>query len=249
MTHAARLVAALLFTGLAATPAVAQKVDERVDRTIPFQPGGTLRLKTFSGKVDIRGVDGNQVVIHAVRRAEPDKLRDIKFDIQTEGSTITINANDHDGRRHRDNVVEADIEIQVPTRTTLDIKTFSAPVTVHGVDGRQEIDGFSSTIRIEDARQGARVKTFSGDVVLAAASWSDGQAIDVDTFSGNVELRMPRDARAQVAFNTFSGDLDSDIPLTLSRANGRRNIEGTLNGGGSGHVRVKTFSGDTRVRN
>lgn len=248
MTLMTRLSTALLLVGLAAAPALAQTVEERVDRTIPFQAGGTVRLKTFSGKVNIRGTDSDQVVIHAVRRADADKLRDITFDIQTQGSTIVINANDHGDRRHRDNVVEADIEIQVPTRTTLDVKTFSAPVTVRGVDGRHEIDGFSSTIRIEDARQGVRVKTFSGDVVVEAKTWPDGQDIDVNTFSGEIDLRIPGDARGQLAFNTFSGDLDSDVPLTLSRARGRRNIEGALNGGGTSQVRLKTFSGDARVK-
>ena len=248
MIRSARVSAALLLASLVASPAFAQKIEERVDRTIPFQPGGTLRLKTFSGKVDIRGVDGNQVVIHAIRRADAAKLRDIKFDIQTQGTTIVIEANDRDQRRREDNVVEADIEIQVPTRTTLDVKTFSAPVTIHGVDGHLELGGFSSTIRVEGARQGAQVKTFSGDVFLDSAAWPDGQSLEVETFSGDVDLRLPSDTRAQVAFNTFSGDLNSDVPLTMSWARGRRNIEGTLNGGGASRLRVKTFSGDARIR-
>lgn len=247
MILSARIPAALLLAGLVTSPALAQKIEERVDRTIPFQPGGIVRLKTFSGKVDIRGVDGNQVVVHAVRRAEAAKLRDIRFDIQVQGTTIVIEANDRDQRRRDDNVVEADIEIQVPTRTTLDVKTFSAPVTIHGVDGHLELGGFSSTIRVEGARQGAQVKTFSGDVFLNATAWPDGQSLEIETFSGDVELRLAADTRAQVTFNTFSGDLNSDVPLTLSWARGRRNIEGSLNGGGASRLRVKTFSGDARI--
>ena len=230
MTLARRFSAAVLLVGLAAAPALAQKVEERIDRTIPFQAGGTLRLKTFSGRVEIRGTQGSQVVIHAVRRAEPDKLRDIRFDIQVDGSTISIDANNHDSRRNNDNVVEADIEIQVPVGTRLDLKSFSAPVTVRNVEGATELD------------------TFSGDVVVEAATWPDGQELDVNTFSGGISVRMPRDARGQLTFNTFSGDLTSDVPLTLSSVKGRRNVQGALNGGGSGRVRLKTFSGDATLR-
>ena len=147
MLLSARVAFALTLAAVAAVPASAQKVEERVDRTIPLQPGGTVRLKTFSGKVEIRGTDGNQVVVHAVRRAEADKLRDIRFDIRTEGGVVVINANEREARRREDNVVEADIDIQVPTRTTLDVTTFSAPVTVRAVDGRIDVGGFSSTIR------------------------------------------------------------------------------------------------------
>ena len=230
MTLARRLVAAICLVGFTLTPALAQKVEERIDRTIPFQAGGTLRLKTFSGKVEVRGGPGNEVVIHAVRRAEPDKLRDIHFDIQTSGSTITIDANDHDSRRNNDNAVEADIEIQVPAGTRIDVKSFSAPVTVRGVEGATELD------------------TFSGDVIVEAATWLDGQELDVNTFSGAISLRIPSDARGELTFNTFSGDLTSDVPLEMSRVKGRRNVQATLNGGGAGRVRLKTFSGDASVR-
>lgn len=247
MKRLSSVVVAVLLAGVAA-PVWAQRVEERVDRTIPFQPGGTVRLKTFSGLVEIRGTSASQVVIHAVRRGTADKLRDIAFDIQTRGTEVVIDANRYDGRRDEDNVVEADIRIEVPTRTRLDVTTFSAPVTVLAVDGQHRIGGFSSAVRLEQATQGAEVKTFSGNVTVAASQWPDGQTFAIDTFSGEIDLRIPSDARAQVAFNTFSGDLDSDVPITLSRSRGRRNIEGTLNGGGAGQLRLKTFSGDARVR-
>jgi hypothetical protein len=221
---------AVLLTAFTGATAWAQRTEERVDRTIPFQPGGTLRLKTFSGRVEIRGTEATQVVVKAVRRGPAERMRDVVFDIQVNGSHIVIDANRHDGRGDEDNVVEADIDIEVPARTRLEVTSFSAPVTVMAVESSAE------------------VKSFSGSVSVAASRWSEGQSVEIDTFSGAIDLRVPGDARAQLAFNTFSGDLESDVPITLSRARGRRNVEGTLNGGGSGQVRLKTFSGDARLR-
>ena len=72
------LVVAFLALVITAVPASAQgRQEESFDRTLTLQPGGTFRLRTFSGRVSIRGTDGNQVVIHAIRRARPDRLRDI----------------------------------------------------------------------------------------------------------------------------------------------------------------------------
>ena len=42
---------------------------ETVDRTLTMPAGGTLRLKTFSGRVKITGGSGDQLVVHAIRRA------------------------------------------------------------------------------------------------------------------------------------------------------------------------------------
>jgi DUF4097 and DUF4098 domain-containing protein YvlB len=217
-----------------ASPALAQRDDrgpretETVDRTVPLPANGTVRLKTFSGRVRITGTSGDQVVIHAIRRATRERLQDIKLEVSTAGGTVEIDANHRVVERRNDNVVDTEFDIQVPSRARLDIKTFSAPVTVTGVNGSQNIDGFSS------------------DVTIESNEFGDGNNIDINTFSGNVRLRLPSSAKGSIDFNTFSGRFESDLPVTLNSSS-RRNFRGQLNGGGSGDFRLKTFSGDVRI--
>lgn len=220
---------ALTFALLLASPLSAQTNTETVDRTLTLQPGGTLRLKTFSGRVRITGGSGDQVVIKAVRRARQSRLDDIKLEITQSGNTIEVDANHRLVERRNDNVVETDFDIQVPSGTRLDIKTFSAPVTVIGVTETQHIDGFSSDIRVETAQ------------------WTDGSDLDINTFSGDVTLRLPDSARGDIDFNSFSGRFESDLPVTLTNSS-RRNFRGALNGGGSGGFKLKTFSGSVSIR-
>ncbi len=220
---------ALLVALALAAPAAAQRDTETIDRTLPMPAGGMLRLKTFSGRVKITGGSGDQLVVHAVRRATRDRLAEIKLEITQAGSTIEVDANHRLVERRNDNVVETDFEITVPARTRLDIKTFSAPVTVIGVNANQNIDGFSS------------------DVTIESNEWGDGTDIDVNTFSGDVHLRLPASARGNIDFNSFSGRFESDLPVTLNSSS-RRNFRGALNGGGNGDFRLKTFSGDVSIR-
>ena len=74
----------------------AEEETEHVDRTLAFPSGGTLQLHNFSGDVHITGTTGKDLVIKAVRRAERDRLDHIALDIQTSGSTVTIDANKRD---------------------------------------------------------------------------------------------------------------------------------------------------------
>ena len=147
MTRPVTTAFALLFALVLAIPASAQRDRDRdddrasgpretetVDRTLPMPAGGTLRLKTFSGRVKITGGSGNQLVVHAIRRATRERLHDIKLEITQSGNTIEVDANHRLVERRNDNVVETDFEIQVPAGTRLDVKTFSAPVTVIGVN-------------------------------------------------------------------------------------------------------------------
>ena len=229
MTRSLRAIFAVAFALAFAMPAAAQRETENVDRTLTLQPGGRLKLNTFSGRVRITGGAGDQVVIKAVRRARPDQLEDIKLEITQSGNLIEIDANHRLVERRNDNVVETDFDIQVPSKTELDIKTFSAPVTVTGVNGRFTVDSFSASVRIE------------------ATEWADGNDVEIKTFSGGITLRMPDTARGQLDFNSFSGDFESDLPVTL-QSSGKRNFRGALNGGGSADFRLKTFSGDVSIR-
>ncbi|PYQ91807.1 MAG: hypothetical protein DMG02_03850 [Acidobacteria bacterium] len=223
---------------------------EKISRTVAFEPGGTLRVKTFSGRVTITASDKNEVAVEAVRHASRDRLDRIKLDIHREGSTLVIDTNHReyswwDGMRN--NVVETDLDIAVPRRTNLDLNTFSAAITVDGVEGSSRVHGFSSRIQLNDIAGSVRAHTFSGPVDIRSKNWQDHQSITVDTFSGNIQLHVPENARGHVTFNSFSGRLNSEMPLTL-HSSSRRNLSAELGGGADGSsLRFKTFSGSVRI--
>ena len=236
-----------------AAPAVNATFEEteHISRTIRMDPGGTLRLKSFSGRVTVTASDRPEVVIDAARRGTRDRLDRIKLDIHTDGSSVVVvDANRRERAWYwftdRDNVVATDFDIKVPRRTSLDLSVFSAPVIVDGVEGSHKIHGFSSRVSLNDVTGSINAHTFSGSVLIRAKSWEPDQTIDVDTFSGNVELHVPESARGSVSFNSFSGRLSSEMPLTL-HSSSRRSLKAELGGGNGGTLRFKTFSGSVRI--
>jgi hypothetical protein len=251
-----KLILALVALAASAAPALAgaQDITEHVTKTMKLDPGGTLRLKSFSGPIHISVSDRPEVVIDAVRYGRRETLRRVTLDIHESGSnTVVIDAN----RRDRDtwfeffghdNVVKTDFEITVPRRTNLDLSVFSAPVTVTGVEGTFTAHGFSSRLEFQDVVGPIRAHTFSGPISIRAKAWQPNQTIDVDTFSGNVDLHVPENARGSVSFKSFSGHLDSERPLVL-RSGNRRSLRADLGSGGDndGRLRFETFSGSVRI--
>ena len=233
-----------------ATPSLFEET-EHVSRTMALSPGGMLRVKNFSGRVTITASDRPEVVIDAVRRATRSRLDRIKLDIHASGAdTIVVDANQRDNSWWEfvggNNVVETDFDIKVPRKTRLDVSVFSSPVTVDGVDGPHTLHGFSSRLSLTDVSGSIRAKTFSGSVSIREKSWEPNQSIDVETFSGGVDLRVPDNASGTVTFNSFSGHLTSDLPLTLHTSS-RRSLRAELGGGGGGTLRFKTFSGSVKI--
>jgi hypothetical protein len=213
-----------------------QRTTETVDRTLPFPSGGTLKLNNFSGRVRITGGPGRNFVMKAVRRGTAERLKEIELAIDTSGSTISVEANKrlrNDSRRWRDDdgrdsVIDTDFEIQVPSDARLDIDSFSSDVTVTGVNGEQ------------------RLKSFSGDLEIDATGQGTSPDLDVETFSGMMRVRLADNARGEIEFNSFSGDLDSAFPVSL-RSSSRRNLRAELPGGSGRTLRFKSFSGTLRL--
>jgi len=241
-------VSGLLVAGLAA-PAFAQRIrdgrnrtpvndryddsdrgskeTEHVDRTIQVPRDGTLRLKNFSGAVHIVASSGRDVVMKATRHATRERLDHIKLDISTSGSIVTIDANKNEPRDRRDNqnnVVDTTFELEVPASINLDVQVFSSNVTIDGVTGDQKVHSFSGEIEVLNPRG----------------------AVDAETFSADIRMTVSRDARGNIAFDTFSGEVDTNLPIA-STSWRKRSIEGTLPGGSGPRMKFHTFSGDLKI--
>jgi DUF4097 and DUF4098 domain-containing protein YvlB len=222
---------AILLIALVAAPASAQRKEtETIDRTLPFQSGGTVKLNNFSGDARITGTASNEVIVHAIRKGTREQLDNIKLDIEARGSTIEIEANRRQSGwdRHSDNVVETEFEIQVPANSSLDLHAFSGNLIVRG-----------TTASID-------AKTFSGDVDLDLSTAPAAPDVKAETFSGDISTKLPDISNGHVRFNSFSGSFRSDFPLMLN-GRSKRDISADLGGGTGANLEFKTFSGDLKL--
>jgi DUF4097 and DUF4098 domain-containing protein YvlB len=167
------------------------------------------------------------MVLHAVRRATRDRLDHVKLEITETGGGVNVDANKKDASwRDRENgdVVETDFDIEVPADVNLDLTVFSSNVQVRDVRGRQKVHTFSGEIKLDEV-------------------WG---SVDADTFSGDIAVKLASGIGGHIDFDSFSGALKSDVPITYSGGS-RRRMSGDI-GGGNNDYRFKTFSGDVTLR-
>jgi DUF4097 and DUF4098 domain-containing protein YvlB len=189
-------------------------------------------------------------VIKAIRRAERDRLDHIKLDIRTEGSSVVIDANkrDRDWDDRKDNVVDTEFTIEVPSAAALDLHAFSSDLDVRGVTGNQKLHTFSGDITVRDARGALNVDTFSGEVDVDFANAGPTSDLRTHTFSGNITVRLGADAKGDVDFTSHSGDFDAEMPVSLHSSR-RGHVSAALPAGSSGRrLSFDTFSGSVRIR-
>jgi len=141
------------------------------------------------------------------------------------------------------------------------VKSVSGGITLDGVTGDVDANTVSGALEAQGINGKLNFNTVSGDLTLAdgwlerldANGVSGDVTADIDldplggmhvtTVSGEVTLRLPAEADAQVNMHSLSGDVRSEFPeLKRTSAPASRSVSGSL-GAGSGHVSVTTMSG------
>jgi len=139
--------------------------------------------------------------------------------------------------------VSISYDITVPPDTHLTTVSRSAPQTITSITGPVAALSRSGSISIDRAGGPLRLESRSGDVTIAGTphgSW------DVQTRSGEVELRIPQAAAFDLAVASRSGHIRNGRAVSSSGRFSRNRFEDQYGGGGP-HVDVATRSGAVRI--
>ena len=200
---------------------------ERDGETITHRIGetGALVLRTVSGSVRVRGVDGEEARIRAHLDLHGDEdATDMLEVIRSEGE-LRVEVR---GRRQRGlaGLLRSDpgghLDVEMPRGGTLRLTGVSADLEIAGIAGEQEYRTVSGDLAITDSAGSISLTSVSGDVRLGGtalslkASTTSGdlaadaqlfQAVHVRSLSGDVHLAGALAAGHHHRVESVSGDL------------------------------------------
>ncbi len=185
-----RLLTLVLAASLAATPALAQK---KVERRLPLGMEGAFRIMNMVGSVTVHGWNKDTVVV----RATLPQLDKLFMGGTYSGAKMFIeNADDRDPK-------PTNLEVWVPARTKLWIKTATANIDVTGVDGQLDLYVVSGTIDVNANPRELNAEAIDGDIhVIGSPAW-----LRAKSASGAITLRG---SSSDAAFSTVSGAIRVD---------------------------------------
>jgi lia operon protein LiaG len=101
----------------------------------------------------------------------------------------------------------------------------------------------SGSLEARGVKGSLNASTGSGNIVAEGAVASDWR---LRTSSGSVRIDLPSEAAFTVEARSSSGSVEVNHPLTLQGRIGRREVRGTVRGGGS-LLAVSTSSGSIQI--
>ncbi len=263
-----RVSLAAMGVALVVTVPALEAQDDRFEWSGQIDQGDHIEIKGITGDIRAVATSGSRVEVVAVKRGRRRNFDEVQFEVVEDDEGVTICAV-YPGRRRRhrrsepyecepggwhhnvdiDDVdVDVDFEVRVPSGVLFTGRTISGNVEAEGLDSfvlARTVSGdiYVSTSDLADA------VTVSGsiDVAMGRADWRGDLAFH--TVSGDITISFPESLNTEFEFESLSGDMDSDFPVTITSRRNRwigGRISGTIGEGGRS-LSLKTISGDVRL--
>ena len=227
---------------------------------------GVLQIRNTVGPITVEPSADSQIHVRASTRwSKGDPTRDVKFNVVSGGSIVTVcavwgrgtcTANDYSSNttkkrfsfgRSRSSDARVSLTVQVPAGVRVDASTVSgevnvrasAPVRARTVDG---------SIKVGTSVGPVNAETVNGSVDVRMTTIGDTGAVRAVTTNGSAVAFVPDITDGRVEASTLNGRIGTDfgsLPAAEGRSN--RKFEGMIGAGGRRYV-VKSLNGSAWLR-
>lgn len=201
-----------------------------------------------NGGIAIKGWDRNEILMRArVQAVAPTEAeaKQIASQVRIETGGLKIFANGPE--KENNSWWTVSYEIFVPFRSNLSLKTDNGGVSIADVNGRLDFSAHNGGVHLKRVGGNVHGSTINGGlhIELSGDRW-DGEALDVSTTNGGVEMSIPTNYSAHLETGTVNGRVSIDFPVTV-QGEITRELAVDLGTGGA-KVKAKTVNGGVRIQ-
>lgn len=220
----------LLAPAVALLLCVGARAEESTTNTIKFSDPskpGTVKINLGRGDLRIQGSDTSEVSVKSEAKAVTSKPRKDGLRVISAASSFSMT--------EKDNVVSldsagldwgkgnADFHLTVPRNATVIVQSpWGGDITCGGISGDIEINCMHGEIKLDDVAGGVVVGTMNGEIRANIRELREGKPLSFTSMNGEVQLRLPENAKANLRLRTQNGsvltDFDESILVTKAEA-------------------------------
>lgn len=224
--------------------------------------GRVVEIKGVNGSVRAEAAPaGSEVEVVAAKSSRRDDTNTVRIEAVEHADGVTICAvypnRDADkpnvcapgdgGRMSvNNNDVKVDFVVRVPAGVRFNGRNVNGSVEALGLAADVEASSVNGNVKISTTGL-ARATTVNGSInaTMGNANWSD--KLMFTTVNGKIDLTFPASLSTEVDFSTVNGEIMSDFQLTITGRMSKRQLNGTIGGGGR-ELHLRTVNGDVLLR-
>lgn len=218
-----------------------------------------LRIDATGSRIQVKGIGMHWDDVHfevSVPRGTRLLMNGHSSDITVNGSRGTVEIRTQNGDIELTDVGDVDVnalngDVELESVGAVRINLVAGDVDMISVRGPIEVTTVSGDVDVRSATsERVAIETTSGEVFYAGDIAQNGR-YELSSHSGNVTVRVPASVSAAVSLQTYSGEIESDFPITLQ---GGATIGGAPRtfdfriGSGSARLTLISFSGSVLLQ-
>jgi hypothetical protein len=207
---------------------------ENVNGTINATPSGSGRTEVRAERIAKAGNDeAAQELLKKIQIVEESSAAGVS--IATKVPKISWGRSGHEVRYF----------VKVPKGLAVDFQTVNGGVRLENLDGQIVASTTNGGVRGKALRGTIKASTTNGGVEVDMAEVTGD--IEVETTNGGIRLNLPANAKATLDARCVNGGISVVDSLRIENVEkSRRQLRGTMNGGGS-RVSAETVNGGIRI--
>jgi len=242
-----------------ASPGAAET--RNIDRTLPLSAAGAVTLDVHNGSIQVRTWDRPEVEVH-VRIESHDsssasRRRANQVSVDIEGSPDRVSIKSRMFERDTWSVwylmfgdwadaPKVSYSITAPKGVRWRISDHNANAEIRDVNAALDVSTHNGSVRVVNLGGPLALSMHNGYANIDFASFTSDSRIA--THNGTVELAMPAASRFAVDARGHHIHVSSDFPVAIRSSDfGRRDVSGSVNGGGP-KLQLTAHNGGFRIR-
>lgn len=231
-----------------------------------------INIGLMNGSITVTGYSGKEVIIEATTEMEKLEEKSEKGEKAKGMKRIVYNTSGLEVEEE-DNVIDistqswkrtVNISLKIPVKANLELSTMNnGDIVVENVEGELEINNMTGKVTLRNVSGSVVAHSMSGDLIVILTKVTANKVMSFSTMSGDVDVTLPANVRANIKMKSGQGDIYSDFDISMKPTTkktvsekgkgGKFKIKfdeylmGALNGGGP-EFTFKTFSGDIYIR-
>lgn len=254
-----QLIVALLlgFTLVTSSHALARQIEE----TFNVNSGGTLDLRTDSGKLIINTHNKNTVLLEA--DIEGKQSDNFELETSSNGDDVTIIGKlEKRNKWSWNNNLRITFEVTVPENYNLELYTSGGSISIDDLTGNVDADTSGGSIKVGNVTGKVDLNTSGGSITTEDIYGP----IDAHTSGGSIRATFAQQLTEDAELNTSGGSItaylvsDVKVDINASTSGGRvrtefdvngrvkkQSIKGEINGGGP-KLKLHTSGGSISIK-